>query len=288
VPIYRKDEEREAVLAYAKEILTRLYGEGGAEALAAVESGIGSRADVRSLRRHADAFLVGTSILKHPQPEQAVRRLVYGLTKICGLTGAADASAAWKAGATHGGLLFEPSSARAVSVEKAAEIRRAAPLTWVGVFVDDKTTRIAETARAVPLDAVQLHGRETRREIDRLRELLPLTCEIWKAIHVDDLPPEVAGSGADRLLFDRTVHGRSGGTGKTFDWSLLDGLPGKEDAILAGGLEPHNAARAAATGVAGLDTSTGVESSPGRKDAELLRCFMRARRRIEGRRKVNR
>lgn len=251
--------------------------------LLVAESGIRSRMDVVTLASHADAFLVGSSILTDPEPERAVRRLVYGMTKICGLTSPADASAAWAAGATHGGLVFEPSSPRAVTIVRARAIRAAAPMEWVGVFVDAPVDLMTASARELSLAAVQLHGGEDWPALDRLRAAIPRGCEIWKAHRLREGSGSAPVTGADRLLFDAPDASRPGGTGRTFDWRLLDGVPGRKTALLAGGLDPSNAARAAATGVAGLDVSTGVEASPGRKDPGLMRRFLRARRRLPGR-----
>jgi indole-3-glycerol phosphate synthase/phosphoribosylanthranilate isomerase len=236
------------------------------------ESGIASREDVMELRPHAGAFLVGSALMREADVDRAVRRLVFGITKICGLTRTEDARAAIEAGATHGGLVFAPASRRAVTPTRAAEIRAAAPLDWVGVFVDEDPDTIAKIATALDLAAVQLHGDEPPESVDQLRGRL--SCEVWKAVRVLGAIPSRASTGADRLLLDAPTPGR----GRTFDWSWVEGHEEKCSAVLAGGLAPENVAPAAALGTFGLDVSSGVESSPGRKDPARLRAFLEARR----------
>ena len=260
------------------------------------ESGIKSRAEVTALRSVADAFLVGGALMREPDLDGAVRRLVYGVTKVCGLTTGDDARAACAAGATHGGVVFAAESPRLVTQSQAAQVRRGVPLEWVGVFADHASEEIAAIADALDLAAVQLHGRESPAEVARVRALAPARCAVWKAVRVQDRLPLRAETGGDRLLLDgarpdpesrRSMSGPPtgllGGTGQRFDWTLLDGYPERADVLLAGGLSAENVARAAALGVYGLDVSSGVEASPGRKDPARLTAFFRERRRIPGR-----
>jgi indole-3-glycerol phosphate synthase/phosphoribosylanthranilate isomerase len=255
-----------------------------ADRLAIAESGIRSRGDVESLSACADAFLVGTSLLRAKDRDAAIRQLVYGMTKVCGLTRPEDARLAWEAGATHGGLILAAGSPRSLTAAQAAAIRAAAPLQWVGVFADQSPDLIADAARALSLAAVQLHGEESAVEVADLRRRLPGGCAIWKAVRIAAAIPKSLDTGADRLLLEPRVEGRRGGTGRRFDWALLDGRHDRRDWILAGGIDAGNVARAAATGVAGLDVCSGVEEAPGRKDARRLRAFFAARRILPGRR----
>lgn len=267
-----------------------------ADRLVVAESGIASRADVTALRPFADAFLVGSALMREVDLDAAVRNLVYGVTKVCGLTREDDARAAQRAGATHGGLVFATGSPRLVSVAQADPVRRAAPLEWVGVFADQPPEEIATTARRLALSAVQLHGHENPAEVARVGTLVPPGCAVWKAVRVRDRVPLRAETGGDRLLLDgarpapesrHSIAGPAavhlGGTGQRFDWALLDGYPERSDVLLAGGLTAENAAHAAALGVYGLDVSSGVESTPGRKDPARLAAFFRARRHLPGR-----
>lgn len=259
----------------------RLAPRFGADHVLVAESGIASRESVLALRSHVDAFLVGSALMREDQLDRAVRRLVYGRTKICGLTTPGDAQTALAAGATHGGLMFAAASPRRVSLEVARRLAAAAPLAWVGVFADQPPGDIAATAACLPLAAVQLHGSESAEGIARVRALVPEDIEVWKAVRVRERIE--GGEGADRLLLDGYSEGRLGGTGARFDWSLLDGHPRRREVILAGGITPDNVAEAAALGTWAVDASSGVESGPGQKDAGLLAQFFRRRRRLPAR-----
>lgn len=256
---------------------TRLAPLIPADRLVIAESGIESRDDVVALRAHADAFLVGSVLMRAADPDAAVRALVYGRTKVCGLTRAEDARAAWQAGATHGGLIFAAGSPRRVSLDAARATRREVPLAWVGVFADQEPEPIAAAAHELALSAVQLHGAESPAGIAQLRTLLPAACQVWKAVRVRERIPLHSESGADRVLLDGPA------TSQCFDWSLLAGHPERAEVVLAGGLSPHNVTGAAALGTFALDVSSGVETSPGRKDRVRLAEFFSARRRLAGR-----
>jgi indole-3-glycerol phosphate synthase/phosphoribosylanthranilate isomerase len=242
------------------------------------ESGIGSRADVERLAPHADAFLVGSSLMRAPDPREAARALVHSRVKVCGLTDPHDAALAVECGATYLGLIMVPNTPRAVTLAKAEGIAAAVPGTpLVGVFRDEAAATVAEAAHAIGLRAVQLHGREDAAYLAALRPALPEGTEIWAAAAVgDDLTDPRAG--ADRTLFDTAVAGQSGGTGRGFDWSRLQGRPDLATGLLAGGLTPANAHAAAQVGAYALDVSSGVEIAPGRKDAAKLAAFFAALR----------
>ncbi|MBM4394139.1 MAG: bifunctional indole-3-glycerol-phosphate synthase TrpC/phosphoribosylanthranilate isomerase TrpF [Deltaproteobacteria bacterium] len=236
------------------------------------ESGVRDRADVRDLRPLADAFLVGTSLMTRPDLGRAVRELVFGRAKVCGLTRPDDAAAAFRSGATHGGLVLAPSPRR-LTPDRAREVRDGAPgLAWVGVFVDEEAGAVAEAARSLDLAAVQLHGREDEAYVSALRPLLPAGCEVWKVVRVGDAPPDLAACGADRVLLDTADAALAGGTGRAFDWSLVPAA-GRNRIVLAGGLSPANAATADALGCWALDVSSGVEAAPGIKDGARIAAF---------------
>ncbi len=249
------------------------------------ESGIATRADVLALRPFADAFLVGTALMLTADPAAAARRLAYGEVKVCGLTRPEDALSAWEAGATWGGLVFARGSPRRVSVGAARAIRKAAPLRWAGVFVDAAPKRVASIARDLALAAVQLHGEEGREEIEAVRRAVPPECAIWKAVPVGGPVPRIHETGADRVLLDTPDPDRRGGTGRRFDWSLVKGHPDLGHMILAGGIDPSNAAEAEAVGAGILDVGSGVEESPGIKSAVKLAALFAALRGV-GRRRM--
>lgn len=242
------------------------------------ESGIESHADVVALRDLCHGFLVGTSLMREPAIDRAVSRLIFGVTKVCGLTRPEDATLARDAGATHGGLIFAPESPRHVTPELARRIRAAADLEWVGVFVNADAEVIASTARDLHLAAVQLHGEETPERVATVRALLPDATAVWKAVRIRDRVPSLAESGADRLVLDTWSSTARGGTGHTFNWDLLRGNPDLGRSLLGGGLTPARAAAADALGAWGLDVNSGVESAPGHKDPDRVRDFLAARR----------
>ena len=244
------------------------------------ESGISGRADVERLSPHADAFLVGSSLMRAENPAEAARELAFGRVKVCGLTDVRDLKLAAELGASYAGLVMVPNTPRAVNGRQADEIAkegkdRGIPL--VGVFRNEKVEQVAQIAHRLGLSVVQLHGQEDASYLKALRTMLPERCEIWAASAVEGDVPEPR-LGADRTLFDTAVGGRSGGTGMAFDWSRIEGRDELSGGILAGGLKPANARAAAAVGAYALDVSSGVEMSPGRKDAGKLLAFFDALR----------
>jgi indole-3-glycerol phosphate synthase/phosphoribosylanthranilate isomerase len=244
------------------------------------ESGIRDRADVERLSAHADAFLVGSSLMRAENPAQAARELAFGRVKVCGLTDARDLKLAAALGASYAGLVMVPNTPRALNERQADEIAREGRergISLVGVIRNEKEEQLAQTAHRLGLGVVQLHGQEDASYIKALKAMLPERCEIWASSAVDGDVPEPR-MGADRTLFDTAVGGRSGGTGTAFDWSRVEGRDELSGGILAGGLKPANAGAAAAVGAFALDVSSGVELSPGRKDAAKLQAFFDALR----------
>lgn len=245
------------------------------------ESGIGSHDDVVALRDRVDGFLIGTRLMRERDLDAAVRTVIFGRTKICGLTAPAQAVGVHAAGATHGGLVFWPKSPRAVTVDQARAITAAAPLSWVGVFVDAPIAEVAERARTLELSAVQLHGDEDADYVKALRRRLPEGCAIWGAHRVtgqESRPPLAADRGVDRLLLDAYVRGVPGGTGARFDWATVREHSERAALILSGGVGPDNVAEADAIGCWGLDLSSGVERRPGDKDLDLVEELFANRR----------
>lgn len=248
--------------------------------LVVAESGIAGPADVARLAPHADAFLVGTALMRAERPAEAARALAFGRVKVCGLRSEQDVAIAAASGAGLAGLVLVPGTPRAVTAGEAAPLTEAARRCGarpVGVFRNEKLMQVAMTARRLGLDAVQLHGEEDARYISGLRGLLPDATEIWAAGAVGR---EVPGPrrGADRTVFDTEVGGRSGGTGRAFDWRRVRGRDELGASLLAGGLNPENARAAADVGAWALDVSSGVEAAPGRKDAARLGAFFEALR----------
>ncbi len=195
--------------------------------------------------------------------------------KICGITRVDDALAAAEAGADAIGLVFYSQSPRAVTVEQARLIIAALPpfVTSVGLFVNHSRSELNEILHAVPLDMLQFHGDESASDCDGYQR------PYLKALRVkvgDDIRAQVAAyPDASGILLDTFVAGMPGGTGESFDWSLVpDNL--SKPVILAGGLTVDNV-RAAISQVRpyAVDVSGGVEQSKGRKDAAKIHAFIR-------------
>lgn len=226
------------------------------------ESGINTYGQVRALSRFANGFLIGSALMAEEDLGAAVRRVMLGENKVCGLTRAQDAQTAAEAGAAYGGLIFAARSPRCVSIAQAQQVMAGAPLKYVGVFSDQPVAEVADVAATLGLHAVQLHGAEDQAYIDALREALPTACRLWKALSVRDHLPARNLRHVDRYVLDNGA----GGTGQRFDWGLLAGQP-LENVLLAGGLSADNCVQAAQLGCAGLDFNSGVEQAPGIKDA---------------------
>ena len=237
------------------------------------ESGINTYAQVRELSHFANGFLIGSALMSHDDLDAAVKRVLLGENKVCGLTRAQDARVAHEAGAIYGGLIFVASSPRAVDVAQARTVMAGAPLQYVGVFRNAPVETVSANVEQLGLVAVQLHGSEDQNYIDTLRKQLPDSVQIWKALSVGDTLPARNLNHVDKYLFDNG----QGGSGKRFDWSLLSGQT-LDNVLLAGGLGADNCVEAAKTGCAGLDFNSGVESEPGKKDAEKVASVFRTLR----------
>lgn len=257
-----------------------------ADRLVVGESGIADHADVRGLRDHCDAFLVGTAMMRRVDLGMAVRELVFGRVKVCGLTDVEDARATVRAGATHGGVVLWSGSKRAMDVSRAAPLMEA-DLRWVGVFVNEPVESMVAAADALGLAAIQLHGDETQGDAEAIKALRP-ELEVWRAlrVRVGDRLDSASAHGADRLLLDAFVEGERGGTGHGFDWRRAEDHPERTELVLSGGITPERAAAADAVGTWALDASSGLESKPGHKDPQKLTAFFAALRGETGARRI--
>ena len=194
--------------------------------------------------------------------------------KICGITNVQDALAAVEAGADALGFMFFAGSPRAMSAAAVREITRKLPpfVTRVGVFVNAPREEVVRVTGEAGVNALQFHGDEGPDFCGSFS--LP----VMKALRVKDastveMIPKFEGCA---ILLDAFVPGQLGGTGAVFNWELA--VRAKEygkPIILAGGLTPENIRDAVAkVGPAGVDVSSGVEASPGRKDAAKVRAFI--------------
>ena len=237
------------------------------------ESGIANRADVDTLARLVDGFLIGSSLMRSANPAQAARALVFGRVKLCGLRCGADLRAARPA--AHAGFVFVPGSPRQVSADEAAPlagIARRSGMRPVGVFRDAPLQDVADTATLLNLHAVQLHGSEDFDYVRALRRELPPACEIWKAVSVGREP--LTRRGGDRLLFDNA----SGGSGRSFDWSMVKDHPELSRAVVAGGITRHNAGDARRLGAYAIDVGSAMDFRPGRKSPVRIAALFGALR----------
>ena len=196
--------------------------------------------------------------------------------KICGITNARDAALAVAAGADAVGVIFAPSP-RQVTVEEAvaALAQVAPPVARIGVFVDPTPEEVAAAVAECGLTAVQLSGHETPSLCDAV------AVPVLKAIHIgmdfDSEGLEPYRGHAAALLLDTLVPGKMGGTSQAFDWHSLGVLPGWAPSFVAGGLHPDNVAACVdALHPYAVDVSSGVEASPGVKDADKIDAFCAA------------
>ena len=261
------------------ERLVPIIKASGHHCLIISESGIYTHRDVLRLAPLVDGFLVGSSLMAEDNVAKAVKSLVLGDIKVCGITRKSDAAVVATSGANYAGLIFHPGSKRNVSLEQALEILEAQPFEYVGVFVNAPVNQVIEYAQTLGLSAVQLHGDEQQSYIDDLRAQLPANVAIWQAKGVSEELPTLTESGVDKFLLDCKVGDQSGGTGQRFDWRLLQELPDKTNLILAGGLHPGIIEQARQTGVTSLDLNSGVEDAPGEKSAEKIAQAIAAARR---------
>ena len=204
--------------------------------------------------------------------------------KICGLRDVASLEAAVDAGASYVGLVFFPKSPRNVAIAQAALIAQAAPVgvAKVALVVDADDALLDAIVADVPLDILQLHGKETPERVAEIRARYGLP--VMKAVGVadeSDLPKlDLYAKVADQILVDAKPPKSAdlpGGNGLSFDWRLIAGRRWPVPWMLAGGLTPDNVAEAIAlTGATQLDVSSGVESAPGVKDPARIKAFCEA------------
>ena len=237
------------------------------------ESGIEDRTDIDRLGGRVDAFLIGSSLMRAPDPAQAARALIFGRTKLCGLNCGADFGPARPA--AFAGFVFVPGSPRQVTADEAAPLAglaRRSGMLPVGVFRDEPLAALAAVATDLKLHAVQLHGREDSDYIRLLRRALPASCEIWRALSVGREP--LVSRGEDRLVFDNA----HGGSGRCFNWGAIAHHPKLPRALLAGGIGPHNANAAAATRAYAIDIGSALDERPGLKSPAKIEALFESLR----------
>lgn len=197
--------------------------------------------------------------------------------KICGITNEDDALLAVAMGADAVGFVFAPSP-RQVAAQQVYDITRRLPpeIITFGVFRDELPERVVDTVLRANLKGAQLHGHETPGMVAELAAQLRY---VIKAVVAGSADAQRADQfGTDFILLDAPAPG----SGKVFDWSLVAEVAPGPRLILAGGLNPDNVASAVrSTQPWGVDVSSGVERSPGRKDPLKIKAFIERARAAE-------
>jgi phosphoribosylanthranilate isomerase len=210
--------------------------------------------------------------------------------KICGNTNLEDAKLAVELGANALGFIFAPSPRRITPIEASRIIQQIDPsIETIGVFVNQPPSVILSSAARAGLSGVQLHGDEDPSMVGTLRALAArqkTELKVYKAVRMSTIDDSFAWNAeASKMLaglvLDSGTPIQRGGTGRQFDWDeaapLVRLLSRRAKIIIAGGLNPQNAARALSLFQPyGLDVVSGVERAPGKKDPEKLRAFFDA------------
>lgn len=207
--------------------------------------------------------------------------------KICGLSTPATMTVALDAGADYVGLVFFPPSPRTLDMADAVTLAEMArgKTKIVALTVDPDDALVDAIAANLRPDIFQLHGSETPQRAAEIKQRSG--CAVMKAVKVataDDAETAFAYAApdgpCDMILFDAKAPKDAvlpGGNGLTFDWRALEGVGGRLNYMLSGGLTADNVGDAIRlTGAAAIDVSSGVESAPGRKDVALIRAFLKA------------
>jgi phosphoribosylanthranilate isomerase len=219
--------------------------------------------------------------------------------KICGMTNLEDALVAVEAGADAVGFVFYEKSPRCVNVETAREICQKLPeeIEKVGVFVDTEPQSILDLVLRAGLTAVQLHGKLSRDRVlgDQRSAMECVGVEKLIAMVSGDSLKDgglfMAGAAREKIfavILDSVSNGATGGTGTRFDWQETRGMVRAiglhVPVIVAGGLNAENVGQAMEILEPwGVDVVSGVEASPGKKDPEKVRAFVRAVREMDRR-----
>lgn len=204
--------------------------------------------------------------------------------KFCGLRTPADVSAAVEAGAAYVGFVFFPPSPRYLTPEDAAPIAAEVPegIAKVALVVNADDELLDQITETVPIDMLQLHGKETPERLTEIKQRYGLP--VMKAVGVagpEDLEKlDTYLRVADQVLVDAKPPKDAtlpGGNGLAFDWRLIAGRRWPVPWMLAGGLTEANVAEAMRlTGARQVDVSSGIETAPGIKDSALMQSFAEA------------
>ena len=199
--------------------------------------------------------------------------------KICGIRNLEDAIAAAEAGADALGFVFYPESPRFIDPGNVRHIISKLPvfITYIGVFVDEKEDVIRRILRESGIQLLQFHGSESPMLCTRFREKVIKSIRIRDAGSIESMKMYPL----DTFLLD-TYHAEvKGGTGKAFDWGIAEKAKEHGKIILSGGLTPSNVEEAIRrVKPYGVDVSSGVEKSPGKKDHMKIKKFIKEVKKI--------
>jgi len=199
--------------------------------------------------------------------------------KICGLTNLPDARMALEAGADYLGFVLYARSPRCITPGALCRLlnRLPAGARAIAVCVNARRELVERLARDCRLYAVQLHGDE------RLADWIDMPVPVWRAMRLHHGQPDPAPARwpAARYVLDAAVPGRYGGTGRTADWAKAAKLARRAPLMLAGGLTTLNVAEAIRiVAPLGVDTASGVEKAPGKKDRRKVAAFIQAAKEV--------
>ncbi|MEO0327164.1 MAG: phosphoribosylanthranilate isomerase [Pseudomonadota bacterium] len=202
--------------------------------------------------------------------------------KVCGLSTVDAIDAVIEGRATHAGFIFFEKSPRHVSLEKARALFDHAKnrILRVAVTVDAEDQFLEDLTTSTDPDFLQLHGSESLDQVQKIKQRFGLPIIKVFSVHTsDDLEKARPYFGvADHIMFDAKAPKGSeipGGNGVAFDWSLMDQWPTSMPYILSGGLSAQNIRGALnQTGTKMIDVSSGVESSPGAKEPDMIHEFL--------------
>ena len=194
-------------------------------------------------------------------------------TKICGITRTEDAKVAIKNGASALGFIFYNKSPRYITIKEAVSISKniSNSASRVGVFVNHEQGFINNAIKDIPLDMIQLHGEESQNFCNQF------SVPVIKAIKIKDAESLniIKKYNVDSFLLDTYSKNKFGGTGRSFNWRLLNNYTTKP-IILSGGLTPDNILEAISiVNPIAIDVNSGVELSPGKKNHKLIQQLFR-------------
>lgn len=195
--------------------------------------------------------------------------------KVCGMTNMTEAAGAVAAGVDALGFIFVKKSPRNIEPDKARIIVRALPpfVDAVGVFVDEEAEVVDEIVQYCGLTMVQLHGSESPEYCKAISIRVVKAFRVKPGSTESDLTPYEDKVAA--FLLDTYSETAAGGTGKTFNWRMVESINPPGPVILAGGLTPDNVGEAIRqVRPLAVDVNSGVETMPGRKDIAEIQRFV--------------